>query len=144
MSATYGPAALKAIADFLPIFEAPEFKFSHNDSPLRQTGEQSFEAAGYTYDPQVYAFWDAAEDAGWLQPFDWMSWSDTDEAIALRYQPDAVSQATPEQLSRLLTTFARAERFGDGAWHALWESGALLRVLRRADTLARELEGANP
>ena len=144
MSATYGPAAFKAIADFLPIFEAPEFKFSHDDTPLRQTGEKSFEVVGYKYDPQVYAFWDAAEEAGWIQPFDWMSWSDTDEAIALQYQSDAISQATPEQLSRLLTMFVRAERFDDGAWHALWESGALLRVLRRADTLARELEGANP
>ncbi|GAA5441701.1 DUF6508 domain-containing protein [Deinococcus caeni] len=140
MSATYGPAALKAIADFLPIFEAPEFKFSHNDSPLRQTGEQSFEVVGYTYDPQVYAFWDAAEDAGWLQPFDWMSWSDTDEAIALRYQPDAISQATPEQLSRLLTMFVRAERFGDGAWLSLWQSGVLIGILRRAAILAEEGE----
>ncbi|MDK2011875.1 MULTISPECIES: hypothetical protein [unclassified Deinococcus] len=48
--------ALRALAHFLPIFEAADFKFSHDDTPLRQTGEQSFEAAGYTYDPQVYAF----------------------------------------------------------------------------------------
>lgn len=137
MGASISGDALQAIAAFIPIFEAPGFQFAHNDSPLRQTGEKAFEMVGYHYDPQVYEFWEAAEQSGWLQHFDWMAWSETDEALALEDRPGAVEQASPEQLSRLMTKFSRAERFEDGAWLALWESGLLMRILRRA----KDLEG---
>ncbi|GHF79833.1 DUF6508 domain-containing protein [Deinococcus ficus] len=138
MTLVWNSEALQALTAFIPVFGAPGFQFARNDSPLRQTGPNSYETVGYDYDPQVIAFWDAAEQAGWLQPFDWMSWSDTDEASTLHYQAGAVEQASPEQLSRLLTKFARAERFGDGAWLAFWDSGLLMRVLQRMEALVGE------
>lgn len=142
MSAAYTQADFQALSAFLPIFEAPDFKFAHNDSPLRQTGEKSFEMVGFDYDPQVLDFWDAAERHGWLQHFDWMSWSDTDEARNLRENPEVLAQASPEQLSRLLSMFARMERFGDGAWLSFWESGLLVNILRRAAVLEAEGEAS--
>ncbi len=138
MGASISGEALQAIAAFIPIFEAPDFQFAHNDSPLRQTGEKAFEIVGYHYDPQVYEFWEAAEQSGWLQHFDWVSWSTSEEATTLRYNPEAVRQATPEQLSRMLSMFTRMERFGDGAWLELWESGLLMRVLDRAQALIQD------
>ena len=53
MSPELTPEALHDVGAFLPVFSAPDFRFAHNDSPLRQTGEKSFEMVGYTYDPQV-------------------------------------------------------------------------------------------
>ncbi|GGL93001.1 hypothetical protein GCM10010840_33860 [Deinococcus aerolatus] len=143
MTADYGLPALRAISDFLPTFSAADFRFAHNDSPLRQTGEKSFEIVGYRYDPQVHAFWRAAEQHGWLYTFDWGTWGRTPEASQLRFDTAVLAQASALQLSRLLSMFARMERFGDGAWLSLWDSGLLLRILTRAHALANELEGAS-
>lgn len=97
---------------------------------------------GYQYDPQVWAFWDCLDERGWLSPFDWMSWLETAEARELRERPGALEQASAVQLSRLLTMTQRQERFGDGAWVSLWDSGLLLGIVRRAAVLAREAEGS--
>ena len=41
------------------------------------------------------------------------------------------------QVARLLTVFARQERFSDGSRLGFWESGLLLGILRRAAALAQ-------
>lgn len=64
MTPQYTPEALQDIAAFLPIFEAPGFQFAHNDSPLSQTGEKSFEMVGYDYDPQVWNLLEALDRHG--------------------------------------------------------------------------------
>jgi Family of unknown function (DUF6508) len=136
------PEALREVAAFLPVFSAPDFHFAHDDSPLRQTGENSFEIVGYTYDPQVWAFLDVLERYGWVygdETFGWTQWAQTDEAGQLRDDPGTLAQATSLQLARLLTVFARQERFSDGAMLSFWDSGALLGVLRRAEILAKEV-----
>ena len=135
------PGALREVAAFLPIFEDPDFRFAHNDSPLRQTGEKSFEMVGYAYAPQVRAFVDVLYRYGWVysdETFGWPEWAQTDEAAQLRDDPDTLAQATSLQLARLLTVFARQERFNDGAMLGFWESGVLLNILRRAATLAEQ------
>ena len=136
MSAQYARPALKALAAFLPEFEAPGFRFAHNDSPLRQTGERSFDVVGYNYDPLVQQFWNVLDEHDWLYAFNWMEWSETDEAHRLCSDPAAMAQASSKDLSKLLSMYARMERFGDGAWLSLWESGLLLGILHRADQLA--------
>ncbi|QFP78406.1 hypothetical protein DAAJ005_14080 [Deinococcus sp. AJ005] len=134
------------MAAFLPIFTAPDFRFAHNDSPLRQTGEKSFEMVGYAYDPQVRAFLDVLGCYGWVYSddiFGWPEWAQTDEARQLRDDPGTLAQATPIQLARLLTVFARQERFNDGAMLGFWESGVLLGTLRRAEQLATNTQGVS-
>lgn len=139
------PEALRAVAAFLPIFSAPDFRFAHNDSPVRQTGEKSFEMVGYAYDPQVRAFLAMLGRYRWVysdETFSWTEWAQTSEATQLRDDPDTLAKATPLQLARLLTVFARQERFNDGAMLGFWESGVLLGILRRAASLA-ELENTD-
>ncbi len=132
------PEALEAVAAFLPIFTAPDFRFAHNDSPVRQTGEKSFEMVGYAYDPQVRAFLDVLGRYRWVysdETFGWPEWTRSEEAKRLRDDPSVLAQATPLQLARLLTVFARQERFNDGSMLGFWDSGVLLGILRRAAAL---------
>lgn len=143
MTPDLSQAALAGIAAFLPIFEAPGFRFAHNDSPLKQTGENSFEMVGYTYDEQVDHLIDALSSRGWIYNdagFQWTNWIGTEEAQMLRDDPAALADATPLQLARLMTVFARQERFSEGAMLSFWEEGLLLGVLRRAAQLAQQEE----
>lgn len=136
-------AALTEIAAFLPIFEAPDFRFANNDSPLKQTGENSFEMVGYAYDKQVEHLIDALVRRGWIyndESFQWTNWMQTEEAQHLRDNPAALATATPLQLARLMTIFVRQERFSDGAMLSFWEEGLLTGILCRARELALEGE----
>jgi len=140
------PEALREVAAFLPVFNTPDFRFAHNDSPLRQTGEKSFEMVGYSYDPQVWAFLDVLERYGWVyndETFSWPQWAQRGEAGQLRDDPSVLAQATPLQLARLLTVFARQERFSEGTMLGFWDSGVLLGILQRAQQLATDIQGIN-
>ena len=66
-----------------------------------------------------------------------MSWANTPEAQSLRTDSEALNRATPEQLSRLLTSLIRGERFCDGTLNEAFESGLLAGILRRASALAK-------
>lgn len=129
---------LRALASFLPAFEAPGFRFGGWAG-----GEEL--APGHFSMP-YYAFSAAAEEflrqgvAGWVTPgFDWPAWAGTNEFQRLSQDPSAIAAATPDDLARLLTVLVRSERFGDGQLAAAFESGLLTRILRRADALARDL-----
>ena len=88
-------------------------------------------------------FESAAYDLGWVRPgFDWPSWKATPEAARLRDDQECLSQATPDQLARLLTTLIRQERFCEGTFASAFEAGLLLGILRRARALADDPEGS--
>lgn len=140
----YSVEALRDIAAFLPIMEAPNFQFTDGGEPLVETAPNRFEIRGYVYDPQVWNLVRTVDQHGWIhgdEGFQWTEWIKTDEARTLRDDPAALDQATPEQLARLITIFARQERFSDGAMLGFWRSGLLLGILRRAAELARAGEG---
>ena len=58
--------------------------------------------------------------------------------MRLRAEPSVLEAATPEQLQRLLTVLIRQERFVDGALESAFESGLLVRILRRVAALAED------
>ncbi|MBM4409543.1 MAG: hypothetical protein FJ038_13330 [Chloroflexi bacterium] len=131
---------LRALASFLPAFEAEGFEFG------RWAGGEEIRPRSFTM--PYYSFSPVAEEflrrgvAGWVTPrFDWPAWAATDEFQRLSRDPGALAAATPDDLARLLTVLVRSERFGDGQLAAAIESGLLARILRRADALARELGG---
>ena len=133
-------ARLRALASFLPAFEAAGFEFG------RWAGGEQREPGVFTM--PYYAFSPAAEEflglgvGGWVTPaFDWPAWGATDEFARLSRDPAAVARASPDQLARLLTVLVRSERFGDGQLAAAFEAGLVVGILRRAEVLARELGG---
>jgi hypothetical protein len=82
------------------------------------------------------AFLAAIRANGWIEPFDWMDWAQTDEATALRDDRAALGRATLDQLQRLLTAVVRAERFSDGTLEWAFDSGLMAAIARRAQALA--------
>ncbi|MDL2343460.1 DUF6508 domain-containing protein [Deinococcus sp. MIMF12] len=137
---TYSTADLQAVAHFLSIFEQEDFPFVRRLSPSDPTADgRRFVLP--TYHRQVDRLVDVLNRDGWVygdRDFRWPQWAQTEEARRLRDDPEALAQATPLQLARLLTIFVRQERFDDGARQDFWESGLLTGILRRAARLAEE------
>ena len=65
--------------------------------------------------------------------FDWGSWHK--EAKRFVEDPKALSEADELTLRRLLTTHARAERFSEGHFVEMLQSGHITTILRRAKEL---------
>jgi hypothetical protein len=132
---------LRALAQFLPVFEEPGFEFgtwhgSYESSPgvlampyfERSAAGQRFVSTAYT--------------GGWvLIGFDWPSWQGSAEATALLDDPAALEEASPEQLAKLLTLLVRRDRFVEGGLNSAFEAGLLTAIARRAAALGEEIEG---
>jgi hypothetical protein len=131
---------LQALASFLPVFQAPGFMFGHWTRPdPKPNGAMVF--PHYDLSPPVTAFIDACYRFNWVRTdFDWVEWSRSDEHTSLR-TPDGLEDATPDQLARVLTVCIRQDRFGEGSLASDYDTGLLLRILKRAHQLAIESEG---
>lgn len=117
--------SMQALAAFLPKFEAPGFEFG------------DWESGWFSPSREALDFISACYELGWMKPnFDWPTWMGTEEAARLRDDPAALEQATPEQLSRLLTVLIRQDRFSDGVLGISFESDLLVRIVRRIAELA--------
>ncbi len=74
---------------------------------------------------------------GWvLGHFDWPQWSRSDEAVALRSAAVIRSDATAEQLAKLLTVAIRQDRFVEGGLEGWYKTGMLAAICDRAAALA--------
>ncbi|ALW90519.1 DUF6508 domain-containing protein [Deinococcus actinosclerus] len=139
MRPQFTPEALRAVAAFLPVMADPAFRFTDGQPPAVVLPDGGVQMRGYAYDPQVARLLRTLDEFGWVhadERFQWPRWAQSPEARALRDDPAVLARATPVQLARLLTVFARQERFSDGARLGFWESGLLLGILRRAAALA--------
>lgn len=100
---------------------------------LAQPG-RSFMTAPRQYMPDVQAFFRRA-GSGW--------WSDPDyeptRAARMLADDDAVGRATLQEVRAMLTCCVRGERFGDGYWEGILQSGRVVALLRRLQVL-REAE----
>jgi hypothetical protein len=124
---------LAGLAAFLPVFEAEGFSF----------GEWHAEEGHFPY----YELSDAAlalirevGRLGWMTVFDWPQWARSPDGQRLLNDQNEVAQASVDDLQRLLTVHIRADRFTEGHLASAYESGDLNAILRRAETLLRELE----
>ena len=125
---------LNALAEFLPIFETPDFEFGHF---VDEPGTFGY----YSFSQDASRFIDVCYEMKWVNlSFYWSAWNDSAEALQLRDDPAALESATPNQLQNLLTVVIRQDRFVEGALAAVFESGLLVRILRRAAVLAEETQ----
>ena len=129
---------LRALAELRPILEsAAPADFGHWEVPPPVNEVYSF---GYfVFGPAAVAFQQAVGRGGWVVPFDWRSWLETDEGRAFRERPETVAGATPDQLQKLLTAIVRSDRFVEGSIEGAFESGLLTGIARRAAALLAEL-----
>lgn len=126
---------LSALADFLPALEGPDFEAGRwHDSERR--GEV-WTMPWYELGPTAEAFLRAVVGNGWMMiGFDWPTWASTAEAMALRTDPAALADATPDQIAKLLTALIRSDRFNEGTLGDAFESGYIAAIARRAAALA--------
>ena len=128
--------SLRALADYLPRFEALDFVAGKWIEP----GEIRPGVVHMPYtklSETVMAFTEEAYERGWVKTdFDWGTWAGTDEAARLRDDEAVLAEATPEQLANLLTICIRQDRFVEGVLLGAFENGLILRIVRRAAAIA--------
>lgn len=124
---------LPAIAAFLPVFEAPAFRFGYFKQESAESG--IIELPYVTLSGEASAFVETAYRTGFVLSFDWLKWAGTKEARRLRDQPSVLAAATVEQLAKLLTVVVRQDRFIEGELLAAFDSGHLTAIVRRAAAL---------
>jgi hypothetical protein len=129
---------LHRLAKHLPMLESPDFSFG-SWVPSWERDDGVIVLGWYEPSPGAAAF--LADVGGWVTPFDWPAWASGSEGQRLLGHPSAVASATAEELGKLLTTYVRSERFGDGSLEAAFESGMFTAIARRASVLAEELDG---
>ena len=128
---------LRALADLVPILEAPDADFGHWELPAPVDGVHSF--GWFEFGPTAEAWRAGVGRGGWvIHGFDWRTWLETDEGRALHEQPETVSTATTEHLATLLTAIVRSDRFVEGSIEGAFDSGLLARIARRAAALLEE------
>ena len=122
------------ILSYISVFERPGYSFGKwSDS---EDWQQHF-----TRDETANRFVETLYEDGWMEPFDWGSW----EPHAARFRRDigALSRARVSTLQRLLCLHIRKDRFVEGHLAAMFESGDILRILRRlAELQSRAPRGA--
>jgi hypothetical protein len=108
------------------------------DSPNTPTEQERLEAlAGYRDQADDVDFVTMCYDFGWVEPFDWVAWKETQEAVQLGDDPEVLAKATSEQLQKLLTVMIRQDRFVEGSLASHFNSGFIDRIIDRAAVLAR-------
>jgi hypothetical protein len=114
------------LLQFVPLFETPGRAYVKAPSDGRESpeGVSTFPYPEYCEDVLAF-FWLAGQPC----------WSDFHydprEAQALLSDDQFIDTCSLDQLKTLLTACVRSERFSDGAWLQLLESGRIVALLKR-------------
>lgn len=128
---------LEALAAFVPVLEAPDFSFGEWQSHPGQL-------PWFNLSAEARRFVTTAAQFDWIvSDFNWPEWQKTDRARQLLEKPDAIADATVEDLEHLLTTHIRADRFIEGHLAATFDNGQLTAISRRAAALLKDSELAD-
>ena len=92
----------------------------------------------FEYSEAVLAFIREMYELEWVHSFDWMAWAGSAEGKRLSSSPAAIATASEADLSKVLTTILRSDRFSEGALASAIEGGFVLAVARRAGELAAD------
>lgn len=127
---------------YLPTFERPDFTFSEQVTSsgyavVDPRTSTRTEIPYHDWSPEVQEFHDALYSGGFILPFfDWGNWHK--EARRFISDSEALKKADELTLRRLLTAHARAERFSEGHFIEMFQSGHIMAILRRAKELERQ------
>jgi hypothetical protein len=127
--------ALKRLGHFSQIFRQPGFRFQEEIQSHERDGAATVPCCFYSRGAEQFI--ELCYRDQWVKrDFDWPVWKETEEATALRDRPEALAQASADQLASLLTVLIRQERFVEGSLGAAFASGLLLRIVDRCSELA--------
>jgi hypothetical protein len=106
------------------------------------THENPYSFPHYRLSKLGSSFFNMAYHTGWVLIWPWSDWAHGPEGQLLAHNRDALGRADVDQLSKLLTTIIRQDRFCDGVLASAFESGLLLAIAERAEMLL-SYEGAD-
>lgn len=113
---------IDAILPYLEPFEPKEFSPGKWSDPVEILGL-------FHYDQRVTEFLKALYDHGWIdRKFDWKNW---DAGTEYAKHPDKIDAADASTIQKLFTAHVRTDRFCEGHLARLFESGVIVRMLRR-------------
>jgi hypothetical protein len=116
-----GPRADR-ILSYLSAFEQPEYVFG-------KWSDTEGELQHFVLGKVASRFVETLYEDGWMVPFDWPRWQG--RAEKLTRDAEALSRARTGTLRKLLCLHVRKNRFCEGHLAAMFESGHILRILRR-------------
>ena len=127
--------ALEVLAGYLPYFERPGFILGAWVEAIEGPNEY------VRLTPRGERFVRDLHSYRWIREFDWTGWHDSPRAGKLQDDddPHALDEATPEELSRLLTSCMQLDAIQEGHLIDCCEKGWLTRILRRAPVLLHDL-----
>ena len=128
-AATPGPAErIDAVTRFLPALGRPDAAGSWVGGGTRDDG--AYVMPRLAHGDVSDGFIQACNDNGWVTPFDWVRWQAT---AARKYYPDTplLQRARVRTLGQLLTLHVRKDRFVEGHFAGMVESGHIAAILRR-------------
>jgi Family of unknown function (DUF6508) len=130
--APLAPEAIAALLRFLPVLESPGFRAGEWRGGKADV-EGVIQVPWFELSDDAHAFVATLGRRGWIFVFDWMSWADDARRII---ETDELKRADLLTLRKLLTLLVRRDRFVEGSLGEAFESGLILRILRRLQALA--------
>lgn len=127
---------MDALLRFLPIFESPGFVFGERQPP-RWLGPKLWQLGFAGLTRSSSQFYKAIYEHRWVIGFDWGAWGD--EAHSYMEDPDKLRTADIEAIRKLLTAHVRADRFVEGHFFHVLESGHITAILRRLKQIREEM-----
>ena len=123
---------------FLPLFEDPDRAYVKGWGGGEPTGDGAFTVPYPIYCDDVLQFYTLAGQGPWCD----YAYKPR-EAYAMLSDDAFIASASIDQIRTMLTYCVRGERFGDGHWAHMLESGRIVALLRRLAALRNEIAG-NP
>lgn len=131
--------ALESLARFLEPLSNTNLRHGDWVSPASDD-TQAIQVPFVVFASVIVEFIEAAYENKWLDlEFDWPEWANTPTGAMLLKNPDALTISGPSELSRLLTVCIRRDKFVEGALLSDFESGLILRIVKRAAVILGEI-----
>lgn len=117
---------IEELLQFLPLFEQPDCKFIQIWEGGDRQSDGSITLPYPRYTPEVEAFFRLAGQPWWCD----YQYNPAEASMMLQ-DDEQISTANFAQLQTMLTYCVRGERFCDGFWGSLLESGRIVLLLKR-------------
>ena len=126
---------IDALLRFLPLFDVPERKYVKAWAGGEVTPDGAITFPFPEYCDDVLEFFSLAGQTCWSD-FKY----DPREAYGLLSDDQFISTCSLDDIKTMLTYCVRGERFSDGLWASVLESGRVVAILKRLAVLRETLE----
>lgn len=122
------PEAIQTLQECLLVFQSDGFA-PYREIPATRRQDGVIEVGYVSYASEVTTFIEAMYETDTIIAFDWntQAWKTRYEEIAA--STDAHSQASDEELRKMLTTMLRADRFNEGFLAEQFDNGLFISLL---------------